>query len=387
MISERGRIPSVNFVELFAGIGLFRRGLEAAQGDWRCVLANDIDPSKCTIYRAQYGAGDLVQGDVARLNAGMIPGEPDLMTGSFPCQDLSLAGNRAGLAGKRSGQARHFFRLVGELQQEGRPPATLILENVAGLLTSHDGADVRTLLQTMNHLGYAVDLLLLDAVHWLPQSRPRVFVIGRQVPGAPPVMPPPPHPARPGGVQRVLAANPDLQWAFLPLPPLPAQRLTTLAGCVDPEADQWFGGATRARELGYIANGAGSQARLEAALFASQQDGQTRYLTGYRRMRRNVTNLELRGDGVAGCLRTANGGSSRQMLIQVTPDGVRMRFMTPREYARLMGVDPGVWQWADLPTNKHLTGFGDAVAVPVVSWLAGALAAAAVPPQDVLTPA
>lgn len=366
----------MNFVELFAGIGLFRRGLEAAPGNWHCLLANDISPEKCIIYRAQYGDDDLVEGDVGKITAAQIPGDPDLMTGSFPCQDLSLAGNRAGLAGERSGQAYQFFRIVTELLAQGRAPHTLILENVVGLLTSHEGADVRVLLQEMNHLGYAVDLLLLDAVHWLPQSRPRIFVIGRQVQGAPVTLLPEAHGARPEGVRKVVQANADLRWAFMTLPALPTQRLTTLAACVDLEANGWFENNILQRELGYINNGPGSLARLRAAQLASQQDGQTRYLTGYRRMRRGETNLELRGDGIAGCLRTANGGSSRQMLIRVVADGsVGIRFMTPHEYAQLMGVDLAAWQWAELPTNRHLTGFGDAVAVPAITWLATTLAA------------
>jgi DNA (cytosine-5)-methyltransferase 1 len=365
----------MEFVELFAGIGLFRRGLEAAPGNWRCLLANDIDAHKCTIYRAQYGACDLVQEDIAFLGADRIPGHPDFLTGSFPCQDLSLAGNRLGLAGERSGQALHFFRLVRELQQQNRSPHTLVLENVVGLMTSHDGADVRVLLEAMNALGYAVDLLLLDAVHWLPHSRPRIFIVGRLVEGNPVVSCPEDHPARPPVVVRTLLANKDLQWAFLNLPSLPTERLLTLHACIDPDAQEWFTAATQARELGYIANGPSSQARLSAAQHASQQDGQTRYLTGYRRMRREITNLELRGDGVAGCLRTVSGGSSRQMLIRVTGQGVHLRLMTPREYALLMGVNPTQWQWADLPTYRHLTGFGDAVAVPVVTWLAQSLLA------------
>jgi len=379
----------MDFVELFAGIGLFRRGLEAAPGNWRCLLANDIDAHKCTIYRAQYGACDLVQEDIARINADRIPGHPDLLTGSFPCQDLSLAGNRLGLTGERSGQAQHFFRLVRELQQQDRAPHTLVLENVLGLLTSHHGADMRRLLEAMNALGYAVDLLLLDAVYWLPHSRPRVFVVGRQVEGNPMTMLPEDHLARPPLVLRTLQMNRDLQWAFMDLPPLPVARLLTLQACIDFEAETWFPAATQVRELGYIANGPHSLARLRSAQLASLTDGHTRYLTGYRRMRREVTNLELRGDGVAGCLRTVTGGSSRQILIRVTGEGVNLRFMTPREYALLMGVDPAQWRWADLPVYRHLTGFGDAVAVPVVTWLAQSLLvqqAAAVPAAMVEEP-
>lgn len=178
------------------------------------------------------------------------------------------------------------------------------------------------------------------------------------------------HPARPQLVLRTLRVNRNLRWAFMNLPPLPVERLLTLQACIDVEDEAWFPSDIQARELGYIANGPHSLARLRAAQLASLADGHTRYLTGYRRMRREVTNLELRGDGVAGCLRTVTGGSSRQMLIRVTGQSVSLRFMNPREYALLMGVNAAEWQWADLPNYRHLTGFGDAVAVPVVTWLA-----------------
>lgn len=364
----------MDFVELFAGIGLFRRGLEAAPGNWNCLMANDVSPSKAAIYRAQYGTGDLVERDIMDVTSADIPGHPDLATGSFPCQDLSLAGNRAGLAGARSGLAHRFFTLISQLKEEGRAPEFLVLENVTGLLTSHEGKDVRVLLREMNVCGYAVDLLLLDAVHWLPQSRPRVFVIGRQVTGGPlPVMVEH-HPARPLGIMNVMRANADLNWALMTLPTFPARRIVELVDVIENDPGGWFPQATLERELGYIMNSPQSFVRLQRAVAAANCTGAPVRMTGYRRMRRNETNLELRDDGVAGCLRTANGGSSRQLLVEARPNGaVGVRFMTPREYAALMGINLNDWVWAEQPTNKHLTGFGDAVAVPVITWLAQAL--------------
>jgi DNA (cytosine-5)-methyltransferase 1 len=92
------------------------------------------------------------------------------------------------------------------------------------------------------------------------------------------------------------------------------------------------------------------------------------YCTMYRRVRDGKQRAELRKDGIAGCLRTASGGSSRQMLVRVGKGTIRMRLMTPREYARLQGVPD------DYPIppqiNQALTGFGDAVCVPVITWIA-----------------
>jgi len=91
------------------------------------------------------------------------------------------------------------------------------------------------------------------------------------------------------------------------------------------------------------------------------------YATAYRRMRHNKSMAELRADGVAGCLRTPKGGSSRQILIAAGNQKVRARFMTPREYARLMGAP----RYAiAVPDNQAYFGFGDAVCVPVVKWIA-----------------
>jgi DNA (cytosine-5)-methyltransferase 1 len=92
------------------------------------------------------------------------------------------------------------------------------------------------------------------------------------------------------------------------------------------------------------------------------------YCTMYRRVREGTQRAELRKDGIAGCLRTARGGSSRQMLVKVGQNKIKMRLMTPREYARLQGVPDNY----PLPSslNQALTGFGDAVCVPVITWIA-----------------
>lgn len=354
----------LRFVELFAGIGLFRLGLEALGPEWRCVMANDNSEMKARAYALNFGTDHLLLRDIAQIGPEEIPDAAPLITASFPCQDLSLAGNRAGLVGERSGTFYGFIRLLRELAAEHRAPGTVVLENVPGLLTSHRGEDVRGVLHSLNTLGYGVDLLLLDAAQWLPQSRPRVFIVGRL--GLETTGPLTPHPARPASVGRIWQNNGDLTWAPLRLPPLPgAAEASTLAQMVEDEGTAWFGGAELERELGYIRSA--SRQRLHAAQQATLRDGQPRYLAGYRRMRQGLVCLELRDDGRAGCLRTPTGGSSRQLLVRVTPEGPGVRWMTPREYARLMGV-PDDFRLPD-NTREALYGFGDAVAVPVVSWL------------------
>lgn len=99
-------------IELFAGIGLMRAGLEAA--GFRVVFANDIEPFKAKMYVANYGPDDFHLGDVRDLRGGELP-DADLLTASFPCTDLSLAGNRAGLAGEHSGTFWEAVRLLKEM--------------------------------------------------------------------------------------------------------------------------------------------------------------------------------------------------------------------------------------------------------------------------------
>jgi DNA (cytosine-5)-methyltransferase 1 len=355
-------ISTVNtFAELFSGIGLMRLGLE--QTGMQCRFANDLDTNKNLIYQHHFGSSHLHAGNIAQLRAAQIP-STDLITASFPCQDLSLAGNRQGLAGERSGLFHEFVRILTELEQEHRAPRIVLLENVTGLLTSHGGHDIRTILESLNNLGYACDLLLLDAVHFLPQSRPRIFIVGMQNRSARKLLD---HPCRPNSIQKVIDANQHINWQFLSLPALPASRACTLADCLETgDHLRWFNMTELTRELAYIRGP--SLDRLEQAQMRADTANQSVFLTAYRRMRSSLVCLETRDDGIAGCLRTPGGGSSRQVLIEVRPRAsVRMRYLTACEYGRLQGAPDRFW----IPNNQRLGmhAFGDAVAVPVVAWL------------------
>ncbi|MFA5191954.1 MAG: DNA cytosine methyltransferase [Verrucomicrobiia bacterium] len=127
-------IPEKNFAEFFAGIGLMRMGLELA--GWRIAFANDIDEDKWEMYRQHFGdSGEFVLGDIHKLDAESIP-DVALATASFPCNDLSLAGGRKGLAGEQSSA---FWGFIEALTKMGRRrPPMVLLENVTGFLTSHD---------------------------------------------------------------------------------------------------------------------------------------------------------------------------------------------------------------------------------------------------------
>ncbi|MDT0507941.1 DNA cytosine methyltransferase [Novosphingobium sp. MMS21-SN21R] len=122
------------FYEFFAGGGMARAGL----GDgWRCAFANDFDAKKGLSYQANWGTdGELKVGDVNLVSPADLPGRADLVWGSFPCQDLSLAGGGAGLQGNRSGTFYPFWNVIKGLIADGRAPKLIALENVCGTLTS-----------------------------------------------------------------------------------------------------------------------------------------------------------------------------------------------------------------------------------------------------------
>ena len=162
------------FYEFFSGAGMARAGLGSA---WDCLFANDISPAKAASYRRNWDAETLVCADVRQLAAADLPGKPDLAWASFPCQDLSRAGRGAGLDARRSGTFWTFWNLMSRLKKEGRAPGTIVLENVEGTLTSHKGDDFLAICRALCDGGYRLGGLVIDAALFVPQSRPRLFVV------------------------------------------------------------------------------------------------------------------------------------------------------------------------------------------------------------------
>jgi len=351
--------------EFFAGGGLARLGLEP---DFTCVFANDIEPAKAAAYRAAFGGEDMRQGDIWKLNAADLPGQAALAWASFPCQDLSLAGARRGLAAPRSGAFWGFHRLIEKLAHEGRAPDVLALENVSGLLSSHGGADFTALIHALDDLGYRAGALEIDASLFTPQSRPRLFIIAAR--NAPPHLSSsgPSEPFHTPALRAVVARLPEalrkhFVWWRLPTPP---KRNAALADVLDDDdAVAWQSDEQTARLLAQMSP-------LQSARVESLRESGARAVGAvFRRIRiehgQRVQRAEARFDGIAGCLRTPAGGSSRQLLLFVEGKSTRSRLLSPREAARLMGIP----EHYPLPTSQtqalHLV--GDAVCVPVVRWL------------------
>lgn len=335
---------------------------------WRCLFANDIDPLKAATYRANWGGEDLVAGDVWRLSTTELPGRANLAWASSPCQDFSLAGGRAGLSGARSSAFLGFWRLIEALDEEGRAPPAVVLENVGGLLTSRGGGDFAAVCRRLAERGYRFGAVEADAAAFVPQSRPRVFVIA--VRGAVPAgLVGDPGAFHTRGVRCAEASLPPrlrALWLWWRIAPPPA-RNARLADILEPDEAVAWRSATETSVLLAQLNPA-HRARLEAAAA-----GGARVVAAvYRRIRHEggvrVQRAELRLDGLAGCLRTPAGGSSRQLLIVAEAGRVRSRLLTAREAARLMGLADDY----SLPESQNagLMVAGDGVAVPVVRHLA-----------------
>src|SRR5665213_3247808 len=167
-----------DFYEFFAGGGMARAGL--GEG-WVCKFANDFDHKKGVSYRNNWekdGAPKVMKtADVKTLTTTDLPSQVDLTWASFPCQDLSLAGGGAGLKGDRSGTFWPFWSLMKDLLAEKRAPRVIVLENVCGTLTSHGGKDFVAICEALAAEGYHFGAMVVDAALFVPQSRPRLFII------------------------------------------------------------------------------------------------------------------------------------------------------------------------------------------------------------------
>ncbi|MBR7617799.1 DNA cytosine methyltransferase [Phenylobacterium sp. 20VBR1] len=352
------------FYEFFAGGGMARLGL----GDgWTCAFANDFDPVKSATYRANHedAEGHFHQGDVWKLEPADLPGRADLAWASSPCQDFSLAGARAGLTGGRSSAFFGFWRLMEALGAQGRAPRTIVIENVCGLLTS--GADFTALCAALGAQGYSFGALEIDAARFLPQSRPRVFVVATLAPVPASLIGDSPfHSRLVREAHARLPAELAARWIWW-RGAAPATRNSDLASLLEPDDAVTWHSAARTQALIAL------MAPLHRARLDALRASGHRAVGGlFRRMRVEngvrVQRAEARFDGVAGCLRTPRGGSSRQTLVVVESGEVRTRLLSPREGARLMGL-PETYQLPKAATSA-LHVIGDGVAVPAVRWLA-----------------
>ena len=356
---------SFHFLEFFAGGGMARKGLAP---QWESVWANDFSASKAAIYQRNWDVHELHIGDVALVDPNSLPAA-HMVWGSFPCQDLSQAGGRVGIGNQhdktftRSGSFWPFWSIVVQ-----RKPPLVVLENVEGALKANEGSDFRALCIALVEGGYRFGPMILDAIHWLPQSRRRLFIVAIRED-----MPMPAH-LRSNGPDKFchpravveafasLSERIKANWIWWALCPPTAQRPTveSMIG----ESDDWVNWNTPEKTQ-YILNLMNARHRKKVAL---AQELKRRIIGfAYRRTRNGRQRAEVRFDGVAGCLRTASGGSSKQIVIEVNGPSIRTRLLSPREAARLQGLPDTYWLPADY--NEAYDLVGDGLSVPVVTYL------------------
>ena len=342
-----------SYLEFFAGSGLVAQGLKTL---FKPIWANDIDSKKAAVYTANHSKKHFHLGSISEVKGVDLPGAT-LAWASFPCQDLSLAGMAGGIHAKRSGLVWEWLRIIDEMGQDA--PPILVAENVLGLVSSAGGAHYRSLHAALVERGYRVGAMLLDAVRFVPQSRPRIFVVAVREDVVIPdeLISATPTWLHPESVRKAANGLDKWIWWHMPEPPARKQSLSHLiefdAQYAHAESDQ--------RNLSLISP-------KHSDLMKVIPDERMIVAPGYKRTRNGKQVLELRFDEVAGCLRTPSGGSSRQVLV-IRKDGkLQSRLLTVREAARLMGAPdsykiPGTY-------NDGYKAMGDAVAVPVAKWLA-----------------
>lgn len=353
------------YLEFFAGGGMARAGLG---DDWRCRFANDFDPQKAAAYTDNWGSDHFVEGDVRRVDANDIAGQADLAWASFPCQDLSLAGAGAGLKGERSGTFWPFWDLVKAFAAEDRPPRIVVLENVYGALRSHDGKDFAAIGNALAQGGYSFGAVVVDAIHFVPQSRPRLFIIGIHesvaIPQTVTRTAPDPvwHPAALQDARRKLSRSAKTKWIWWSLGEPPVRDLEFSDVIEDsPVGVEWHPKEITRKLLNMMSDV--NRAKVEEA----QKAGCVKVGGIYKRTRSGVQRAEVRFD-VSGCLRTPSGGSSRQTILIVDGEDIRSRLLSPREAARLMGLPDSYRLPKRYNDAYHLA--GDGLVVPVVRFIA-----------------
>jgi DNA (cytosine-5)-methyltransferase 1 len=301
-----------SFCELFAGGGMVGEGLG---GDWECKFANDIDPAKGRSYAANFGASVLKICDVAELTVADLPHYPvDLAAMTPPCVGHSEAGDRRGFDDAESGAFWPAMRLIEALVAAQRAPRMVLFENVPAI-TSENLAAV---LDAFARAGYRCVTRVVDAQHFVPQSRRRRFVIG---------------------AHESLGVDPEpfFEKAMRALP----KRSIELADVIDFNAvpDRWEKPPSEVKR--YLAMMSASQ---RAQFDREHATGRPIVAPFSMRMRdvagsdKRVQRLEARFNDIASALRvpggkvngkSKGGGSSKQFVLTVADNKIRMRAIQP----------------------------------------------------------
>ncbi len=335
---------SWKMLEFFAGSGLVAYGMKDM---FSPVWSNDINERKATVYRANFKSDHFVQADIRSINGKTLP-FAHMSWASFPCQDLSLAGNMKGIYAERSGLVWEWLRVMDEMKEQ---PKILALENVTGLLSANDGSNYRILHHSLVERGYRCGAIAINSDLFVPQSRPRVFVIAvkKDVPIPKHLVSSNPNWLHNNAAKKLGNQLEDWIWWSTEKPP---KRKIELNDILDRHA---------VFDKDYTLH------LVPKRTMEKLNSKDNAIATGYRRTRNGCQQLELRFDGIAGCLRTPAGGSSKQYIVVRDHGENHARLLTVREAARLMGAPesyslPGSY-------NDGYFAMGDAVVMPVVKFL------------------
>lgn len=361
-------IPSKTHVEFFAGIG----GVTAGLNSWSTIWANDIDKMKSEYYAKNHG-DHIICEDINKLSPSDVP-ESSLVSATYPCTNTSCAGDRTGLMGIQSGVVYKWVSLVRSKGGASCYPFGM-LENPTGLISRGKGKDLRSLIMTLNEMGYSVVLTVVCASHFVPQSRPRIFIncikksiahanlkaisSAADIPQCNKLYPKP--------LRDWMAKNIDLDICSIGTPALPT-RTVQLEDLIDfnAESSDW---ASQELTEELVANLTGVQrerfdklVRSPAICVASvarrgrkRADG-----TSY-----NAT--EISTSGLAPAQRPYKGGSSRCWVLVAGKGSYRFKCVSPRESARLMGFDDSFTLPENVKQAYQCT--GDSVVPQAVAWV------------------
>jgi DNA (cytosine-5)-methyltransferase 1 len=353
-VARAGPPAPMTFLSLFAGVGGFDLGLERA--GMHCAGQVEINPTARRILARRFP--EVPRHDDVRTTIGWWQAEPrpgvDLVCAGFPCQDLSTAGRRAGLAGERSGLFFDLARTVGALH-----PRWVLLENVPGLLSSNRGRDFGTVLDTLAELGYGLAWRVLDSRFFgVPQRRRRVFVVGCLGAVCPHDLLFEPSPGPDDPAARGAPGPAD------PIPPAPGaargRRLTAPP----------HGAASTPWVLSVSQSYNGDLSVSEAA--ATLVGGGSKPGTGYAAVL--VSSDQQRSPGAC-----AMADRRAQSSATAAPSSGIIWRLTPRECERLQGF-PDDWTALDdrgrpVSDTARYRAMGNAVTVPVITWLGRRLVA------------
>ncbi len=331
--------PEFTFIDLFAGIGGFRKAFDAVGG--KCVFTSEWDKDSRITYQANYVSDHPVEGDIREFtkdeeSLAKIPPH-DVLVAGFPCQPFSIAGvSKKNALGRAHGfrcetQGTLFFDLAQII--EHHKPAAILLENVKNLMSHDGGHTFKVIKETLEHeLGYTIKTRIIDGQHWVPQHRERIFIVG-------------------------FRKNCDFNFDNLSLPD--ATLKPALASILHSEQEE--------DEIPYFEHGkVGSKYTLTPRLWE--------YLQAYKEKHQAAGNGF--GFGLFGPSDVARTLSARYYKdgseILIKQSRKRPRRLTPRECARIMGFDkPGESNFKiPVSDTQAYRQFGNSVVVPAAEAVA-----------------